>query len=143
VATQAGTADQLVDFVNTFDLLMDTASRLARTANGLPPDTPLYYGTNETLSALKTGHTTAEGLSYPGVPLALDPAMASDLAARAAENIPGGQPEVMRLWHRADRPRVIDLTGEEPDAQVIETLRDAFKQGHDAVILQDLSMTEG
>jgi hypothetical protein len=134
VATQAGTADQLVDFVNKFDLPMDAASRLARARKmGFRPDMPFDYDAGETFNALrnasKTGHTTAEELSAPGVSAAVDPAAAADRASTA--------PRQELLWHRADRPREIDLKGDESLPQVLETLRGSFDRGHDAVILNN------
>jgi hypothetical protein len=135
VATPAGTADQLVNFVNKFELPMDTASRRARARQMGFSRGMLDNGTNDTLNSSKSGLTTVEGSVAPGVTLPVDRAVASGSAADGAATPRSGEPQATELWYRADRPAVIDLMGSESHAQVVETLRDAFERGHDAAIL--------
>lgn len=123
-------------------LPMDEASRMARAdAMGMRRNMDLYHGTGETFSELKAVPTNADGLVTPGVSTALDPRVANEFAVlgRNAQ----ASPQVHRLWHRAERPAAIDLTGHESHAQVVETLRDAFDRGHDAVMLRNYTTPGG
>jgi len=71
---------------------------------------------------------------------------APDIGA-TAPGLPGGhgvwgsmespaQKNVESLWHRADRPAVMDARGLE-DAEIQASLRDAWVRGHDAVMLKN------
>jgi hypothetical protein len=125
------------------ELAMDTASRMARAKEmGFRTSMPLYHGTNAEFSAFRAAPTIAEELAAPGVSTALDPAVASEFAAsRAATR--GGQAQVLPLYHRADNPVRLDLSGRESHAQVVETLRDAFERGHDSVMITNYTTPGG
>jgi hypothetical protein len=116
------------------------ADRMARARQmGFRTDIPLYYGSGEEFSSLKAVPTTAAGMELPGVPLAIDPA----LAGRYAENSPArgagldARPQVYPLFHRAERPTSSTLDGSETLGEVVATLRDAFDAWHDAVMIRN------
>lgn len=101
------------------------------------------HGTNKTFDAFKAVPTDAKGLATPGVSTALDPRVANEFAERAARDSARTSPQVYPLFHRADNPAPFDLTGNETRHQVVETLRDAFDRGHDAVMLRNYTSPGG
>jgi hypothetical protein len=121
-------------------LPMDEASRLARAKEmGFRTGMPLYHGTGSEFSSFRTVPTTAGGMQTPGVSAALDPAVANEFALGSEQT----NPQVYKLWHRAERPAVLDLTGNESHGEVVGTLRDAFEAGHDAVMMRNYTSPEG
>jgi hypothetical protein len=96
---------------------------------------PTVAGSPFTFEAFRSVPTSAPGPVAPGVSTALDPAVASNFAMLRSEGNPSARPRVYRLWHRTDRPGVVDLTGNESPFEVFATLRDAFDNGYDAITL--------
>jgi hypothetical protein len=124
-------------------LPMDEASRMARAdAMGFHRSMPLYHGSNTEFTGFRSVPTTQAEQAAPGVSTALNPAVAQEFA-ESRTTTHGGQPKVYPLLHRAERPAVLDLTGQESHHEVVATLRDAFDRGHDAVMLRNYTTPGG
>lgn len=122
-------------------LPMDEASRLARAKEmGFYTGMPLYHGTGETFSQFKAVPTSADGWITPGVSTALNPEIANEFAARSNAQ---ANPQVYQLFHRAESPAVLALTGNEAHHEVVGALRNAFDAGHDAVMLRNYTSPDG
>jgi hypothetical protein len=133
------------------DLAMDQASRMARAKEmGFRTNMPLYHGTDLDFDTFKAIPTDQAGFQSPGVSSALDPEMANEFAVSRG-NVPANQPpgatsgasQVYKLLHRADRPVMLNLTGDEAHHEVVSTLQDAFDRGHDAVMLRNYTSPGG
>jgi hypothetical protein len=123
-------------------LPMDEAARLARARDmGFRTSMPLYHVSGESFSSFRSVPTSADGLATPGVSAALNPEVANEFAA--ARRSGPANPQIYPLFHRTDNPARLDLTGRETHAQVVETLRDAFDRGHDAVMLRNYTTPGG
>jgi hypothetical protein len=125
---------------------MDEASRMTRAREmGFYTHMPLYHGTSKTFSAFDKGRagamTQAESARM-GVWTALDPAIAEEFATMAHKRI-GGSPQIYPLFHRAEKPGEIHLTGEERIPQIAATLDDLWSQGFDAVLFHNYTTSGG
>jgi hypothetical protein len=100
---------------------------------GFRTDMPLYHGSGADFTAFRAVPTTAKGMETPGVSLALDPALASSFALDSEL----ANPQVYKVFHRAEKPAQLRLDGRESHGAVVATLRDAFEAGHDAVMLRN------
>lgn len=123
-------------------LPMDDASRFSRAdAMGFRRDMDTYHGTGAALDEFRAVPTNSDGFRTPGVSVSRSPEIANEYsAARGNEK---ANPQVLRLWHRTDRPGVIALKGDETHPQVVETLRRAFDSGFDAVMLKNYTSPAG
>jgi hypothetical protein len=118
------------------------ADRMTRARQmGFRTDMPLYYGSGEELSSLRAVPTTAAGMESPGVSLAMDPRLANQIAA--ARGSGQTNPQVYRLFHRAERPTSLTQDGSETHGEVVATLRDAFDAGHDSVMIKNYTPPGG
>lgn len=130
-------------------LPMDEASRLARAKElGYRTNMPLYHGTGETFNEFTAIPSQGAGFQTPGVSLARDPAIANEYAMSSLDNArtnPQGvaAPQVHQLYHRADRPVALTLTGDEAHHEVVSTLQNAFDQGYDSVMLRNYTSPGG
>lgn len=134
-------------------LPMDEASRLARAKElGFRTEMPLYHGSGQTFSQFKAAPTSAAVRDAPGVSLARDPEIANEFAQMAGQGRVRGRewsdnvqtnPQVYKLWHRADRPVSIRLEGNEAHHEVVATLQDAFVRGYDSVMLRNYTSPGG
>lgn len=55
----------------------------------------------------------------------------------------GGNPQVMPLLHRAEKPAVVDLEGHEQNHEIASTLADAWANGYDAVMFKNYTAHGG
>lgn len=137
----------------TAGLDMDEAARLARAKDmGFRTQMPLYHGTGAAFDEFKPVPTDAKGWVSPGASLARSPEIANEFAEMAGQGRIGGlywsdnaraNPQVYKLFHRADNPAALTLTGNETHPQVVATLQDAFDRGHDAVMLRNYTSPGG
>lgn len=67
--------------------------------------------------------------------------MAEEFANQAAGS--GNGQNILPLFHRAERPARIDLTGTETNHQIAATLDEAWKSGYDAVLLTNYTSPGG
>jgi hypothetical protein len=130
-------------------LPMDLASRMARAETmGFRTGMPLYHGSANTFSAFdpaRRGAMTGAAPARQGVALAVEPEVANEfaeIAGRATSN-PTSTPQVYPLLHRADKPAVLTLSGEETNLEVAATLADAWERGHDAVMIRNFTTPGG
>jgi hypothetical protein len=122
----------------------DTASRMARADKmGMRRDMDLYHGTGITFDEFKAVPTTADGWVLPGVSLARDPAIANEFALAPSQGNAQANPQVHKVWHRAEKPTSLTLTGNESHSAVVATLREAFESGYDAVMLKNYTSPGG
>ena len=132
-------------------LPMDFASRMARAkANGFRM-TPVYNGTATTdgqifsaFDPLKAGgRTSGSRVGEVGVSVTPNPDVANEFAFLAAQKS-GGNPAVMPLLHRTERPVSLNLDGTEKNLEVAATLKEAFDgMGNDAVVLRNYTTPSG
>jgi hypothetical protein len=125
-------------------LPMDEASRLSRAKDmGFYTEMPLYHGTGETFDQFRAVPTSADGWVTPGVSTARNPEIANEFAARSIAGNEQASPQVHKLFHRAESPAVLTLTGKEAHHEVVGALREAFEGGHDAVMLRNYTSPDG
>lgn len=133
-------------------LPMDFASRMARAeAMGFRLN-PVYHGTatgpdgkifSEFDPARVGGRTSGSQAGQEGVSVALNPEVANEFAMLAAQKS-GGNPAVMPLLHRTERPAAMNLDGTEKNLEVAATLSEAFNEGgRDAVALKNYTTPGG
>ncbi len=126
-------------------LPMDEASRMARAKDmGFRTGMPLYHGTNADIKAFDPSQAARTSGSSPaghGVFAALDPQTAAEFADLAAGR--GSGQNILKILHRADRPAVIHLTGDEKNLEISGTLKDAWADGYDAVMLKNYQTPGG
>jgi hypothetical protein len=125
-------------------LPMDRSSRMARADQmGFRRNIDLYHGTGNTFDKFKAVPTNSGNLASPGVSSALDPAIANEFAMSRSLGNAQANPQVHKLWHRTDHPATLNLTGREKHHEVVATLRDAFDNGNDAVLLRNYTSPGG
>jgi len=131
---------------------MDYASRMARAeAMGFRLN-PVYHGTatgpdGHIFSAFDParvgGRTSGSQAGQEGVSVALNPEVANEFALLSARKS-GGNPAVMPLLHRTERPAAMNLDGTEKNLEVAATLSEAFNEGgRDAVALKNYTTPGG
>ena len=129
----------------TSPLPMDDASRLARAEQaGFHMDMPLYKGGNAAVTGFDpkfraTGSGSAA--AKEGVAVALDPETANEFARLSAGQ--AGNAQIYPLRHRAKRPAVLQLVGDETDLEIAATLKDAWDRVFDAVLMKNYSTPSG
>lgn len=125
---------------------MDEASRMARAQEmGIRTNMPLYHGTNADIHSFdlnRGGQTSGSQAGSQGVSVALDPETAAEFANLAAGKQGSGQ-NIVQLLHRADRPAVLELTGDEKNLEIAATLREAWDNGYDAVMMKNYTTPSG
>lgn len=129
-------------------LLMDQASRIAREKDmGFRIDMPLYHGSSKDFPEFdpaKRGATTGAAPAQQGAAwLSRDPETANEFAVLAGKAHPGSSPQVYPLVHRASKPAVVDLTGDEKNLEIAGALEDAFANGYDSVMFRNYTTPGG
>ncbi len=119
----------------------DAASRLERAKDmAFHTEMPPYHGTAQDIRAFDPslgGATSGSQAARLGVFAARDPDTASEFATYAAARGKGGSPDALPLLHRAERPAVLSLRGDELDREISATLDYAWDDGYDAVLLKN------
>ena len=131
-------------------LPMDFASRMARASEQGYRMTPVYHGTSTSNGNIfrafspmtEGGRTSRSQVGSNGVSVALNPEVANEFAFLAAQRS-GGDPAVMKLLHRTERPASLHLDGSEKNLEVAATLANAFSSGRDAVALRNYTTPSG
>jgi len=127
-------------------LPMDLSSQLERAkTGGFRMDMPLYKGMDQDVTGFDPAYRgTASGslAAKEGFSVALDPETASEFAMQAKGERPGNG-QIYPLRHRAERPVVLRLDGDETDKQIAGVLRDAWDAGHDAVLMRNYTTPDG
>src|SRR5690606_16896170 len=112
-------------------LPMDQASRMARAKEaGFYTNMPLYHGSASDFRAFdpsQGGRTSGAAPARTAVAVSLDPETANEFASLAGKASPGSSPQVYPLYHRAKRPALIELTGDEKNLEIAGALIDAFE----------------
>jgi hypothetical protein len=134
-------------------LPMDTASRMARAEEmGIRMNLPLAHGTAPiqpimAFDPARGAATTGAAPARMGVwSQVLRPGQGSGIADEFAEMAAaktGGNPQVMPLVHRTEKPASIRLTGEELNHEIVATLDDLWSKGYDAVMLKNYTSPGG
>lgn len=107
---------------------------------------PPYHGTAQDIRAFDPslgGATSGSQAARLGVFAARDPDTASEFATYAAARGKGGSPDALPLLHRAERPAVLSLRGDELDREISATLDYAWDDGYDAVLLKNYTTPGG
>mgnify|MGYP000930298379 CR=1 FL=1 len=130
-------------------LPMDEASRMARgQAMGFRTQMPLAHGTSSTFDAFdltKGGSTIGTEPARMGVWSEVrrgESQIADEFAEMSARNT-GGNPQVMPLLHRADKPAALTLSGSETNEEIAATLAHAWENGYDAVMMRNYTSPGG
>jgi hypothetical protein len=129
----------------------DDVARLARAkAMGFYTDIPLYHGTAGDIKAFdlaRGGQMSGSPVGALGVSAALDLDTAQEFAELAAQS--AGQagknqtPTVLELYHRAQKPAQIDLTGKETNLEIAATVQNAWERGYDAILFNNYTTPGG
>ena len=127
-------------------LAMDQASRMARAKEmGFYTDMPLYHGTAAEFSSFdpaKKAGMTGAAPAQQGFWSALQPETADEFARMAASR-GTGNPSVMPLVHRSEKPAVIHLQGNETNQEIAATLAQAWDDGFTSVLLRNYTAPSG
>lgn len=132
-------------------LPMDFASRMARAESMGFRMQPVYHGTATQGGvpfkafdpASVGGRTSGAAAGRVGVSVSPNPDVANEFALLAAARN-GGDPAVMPLLHRTERPSVLHLTGNEKNLEVASTLSQAFHEGgRDLVAMKNYTTPSG
>ena len=127
-------------------LAMDQASRMARAKEmGFYTDMPLYHGTAAEFTAFdpaKKAGMTGAAPAQQGFWTALQPETADEFARMAASR-GTGNPSVMPLVHRSEKPAVIHLQGDETNQEIAATLAQAWDDGFTSVLLRNYTTHGG
>lgn len=133
-----------------YDLPMDEASRMHRAQDlGYRTGMPLYHGTATDFPSFDMSHAgdvTRNQAAKQAVWLADDPAVANEfaqLAGNARKYADNSSPQVLPVFHKADRPASGRLPMGATNDSVAITIDDAFSGGMDAVRLQDYTTPSG
>lgn len=131
------------------NLPMDQASRLARQQEmGFRTNLPVYHGTAapEGISAFDPamrGSSTGTELARLGVSTTPQPELAAGFADLAAQKGSGSGQQVLKLFHRADNPGQMTLSGTESRLEVAANIKDAWDRGHDAILIHNFITDDG
>ena len=129
-------------------LAMDQASRMARAKEmGFRTDMPLAHGSANEFTAFdpaQGGATSAAAPARMGVWTEVAPfrGIADEFAQTAAQRS-GGNAQIFPLYHRTDKPAVIQLSGDEKNHEIAATLADAWDRGYDAAMLRNYNSPGG
>lgn len=111
---------------------------------GFMPDMRLYHGTNTDIDAFdvsKLGQATNSPTAKQGIFVALDRDVAKYWADNAVEK-GGGEPRVLELVHRAEKPAAISLEGSESPGEIAATISAAWEDGFDSLMLKNVIDTD-
>jgi hypothetical protein len=123
-------------------LPMDEASRMARAKDmGFYTDMRLYHGSGRTFEEFKPVATSDNRMLAPGISTAFDPEVANVFAKLAHKRTGGEYPQVYPLLHRAENPVALRWKQTNDRSAVYATVRDAFDQGYDAVLVRDFPVS--
>jgi hypothetical protein len=105
----------------------------------------LYHGTNQDLKEFKLsegGKVSGSPVGSISVASTQDKDVAQTYANEAAAKY-GGQPNVIELVHRAERPAKIELNGDELNHEMAATVQQAWDDGKDALMLTNYNVGKG
>jgi hypothetical protein len=122
---------------------MAPGARLARQAEQGYWPYDWYHGTNAEIKAFDldfAGKQSGDQAARLGVALARAPEAANHFAGEAAKK-GGGYANVIQARVRPGRAAVATLDGTESSAQVAETIRKAWDNGYDSVVLRNYQIT--
>ena len=112
---------------------------------------PVYHGTAtqngkmfSSFDPARTGGRVSGSQSArEGVSVSFSPDVANEFALRAALET-GGDPAVMPLAYRSERPAALRLDGSENNREVAATLNNAFRDGsYDSVLMRNYTTPGG
>jgi hypothetical protein len=122
-------------------LPMDLESRMQRARDmGFLTDHPVYHGTAaapfDAFDLGKAGSVTRAAPARQGIWTSEEPAVANAFAKLAADKT-GGNPHIMPLFARTDNPLILKLKGNPTLDQLGERVAQAWRDGHDAVVVHN------
>jgi hypothetical protein len=110
-----------------------TAKRMASAKEmGMRTGMPLYHGTNKDFHAFdlsRGGDVSGSPVGALGVSLAIDPETAGEFARLAGDE----GANIMKVFHRADKPATIRLEGNETNLEIAGAVKDAWDAGYDSL----------
>ncbi len=89
------------------------------------------------------GAVTGSPVAQLGVSAALDPETANEFARQAVRQGAGDHANVLKLYHRAEKPGVIELDGNEDQLEIAATVEDSWANGFDAIKFNNYTTPEG
>lgn len=93
--------------------------------------------------ARTAGRVSRSPSAREGVSVSFSPDVANEFALRAALET-GGDPAVLPLAYRSERPAALRLDGTEKNLEVAATLNNAFRDGgYDSVVMKNYSTPGG
>ncbi len=113
---------------------------------GFFTDMPLYHGTGNDFPEFdlnQAGATTGSPVARLGVSAALDPETANEFARQAVHQGAGDHANVLKLYHRAEKPGVIELVGNEDQLEIAATVEDSWDKGFDAIKFNNYTTPDG
>jgi hypothetical protein len=121
---------------------MDFESRMQRASDmGFATDNKLYHGTAgrefKAFDLNKGGAVTGVPTARQGIWTSVDDATPANFFAELAAEKTGRNPRVMPLLGRADNPLVLQLEGYPTPKQLNRAIGEAWKAGHDAVVVRN------
>ena len=90
-----------------------------------------------------SGRITGGAGALSGISSARNPEVAGEFAGLAARQGQGSGQDILPLLHRAKRPAILTLRGDEKAHEVQATLEDAFSQGCDSFLLKNCTTPGG
>jgi len=124
-------------------LAKDLASRMKRAAEGgFMTKMPLFHGTASNIEKFdlsKGGDVSGSLVGRLGVSLALEPSVANEFASLAGDQ----GSNVMKVFHKAEKPASLRLTGDETNLEIAGTVQDAWDQGFDAIKFDNYTTPSG
>jgi hypothetical protein len=122
------------------------ADRMARAKQmGFYTDMPLYHGTAGDFRAFdpaKGGDTNSAAPAQMGLSASRQPDAAEEFAQMTASK-GTGNPSVIPLLHRSDRPVHLELAGDEMDHEIAATLSKAWDDGYTSVLMHNYTSPGG
>jgi len=125
-------------------------TRLGRAQQmGFMTDMPLYHGMAGPLEGggfdlSRGGNVMGSPVGLLGVSAATDPSTAAEFASQAARKAGDASGEsIVPLLHRAEKPAVIDLTGDELDMEMAATIQNAWDDGYDSLLIRNYTTPDG
>lgn len=123
-------------------LPMDVESRMQRAREmGFHTENTLYHGTAvpefKAFDLGKAGSVTGTPQARQGIWMSADDARPANIFAEYAAKQTGGNPRVMPLFARTECPHIIELEGYPKSEAINRAIEEAWKAGHDAVLLRN------
>lgn len=125
-----------------------SVKKVTESSRDLFHDMPLYHGMAGDIdgpgfSLDRGGDISRSPVGRLGVSAALDPQTAEEFARLAASGRSGEGAAIVPLVHRADRPGVIELRGDEMNHEMAATIQDAWDSGYDSLMIKNYTTPEG